>query len=147
MKGACQEVTVSMFIISDSGEMLLHQQQDCSFSSPVWGIPYFIYNDHSPSMNDAAQHCLMQLGLQGELHELFGREHVMIALVEADTVITRALPAEYVWHSMHHIIHDTRERPTHYSSLLKCSLEGVLLYMKTYLTDHISLKFFTHTEF
>jgi hypothetical protein len=146
MKGAFQEVTVSMFVISDSGEMLLHQQHSNSSSSHVWGIPCFIHNDYSITSHEAAQLCLTALGLQGELYELFGREHVIIALINTDETVSISLPPDHVWRNMRHIVQDTRERPAHYSSWLKSSLEGVLLYLKTHLNDHISLKDFTRSE-
>jgi len=146
MKGAIQDVTVSMFIIRDNGEILLQQQQGDFSSSPVWGTPCFVHGDQSITVYDAAQRCLTMLGLRGKLYEIFGRELVMIAFICTDDTIDASLPPEYRWRSLRHVVQDTRERPARYSSKLKSSLEGVLLYLKTHLKDHILIDDFTHSE-
>jgi hypothetical protein len=134
-----------MFIINDNGEIFLRQHYDQATGIRTWNIPCLMHNGDSTVYTDA-QNYLQSLGLCGELHEVFGKEHAIIVLTTfSNTAMSHNL-TDYAWHDMHRIVRDTRERPAHYSSLLRTSLEGIVLYLKTHLKNSITVGNFTRFE-
>ncbi len=147
MKGATQgQVTVGMFIINDNGEIFLRQQYDEATGIRTWNVPCLLHNGDSSTIYAAAQNYLQALGLYGELHEVFGREHAFVALTNFNNTELPSQPIDYAWHDLHHVVRDTRERPARYSSLLRTSLEGIVLYLKTHLKSSLTIGNFTRFE-
>ncbi|MFA5306402.1 MAG: hypothetical protein WC365_03050 [Candidatus Babeliales bacterium] len=148
MKGTTygQVTTIGMFIINDNGEIFLCQHYDEATRIHVWNIPYLLHDNAQSTVYTAAQNYLQSLGLCGELHEVFGKEHAIIVLTTFNNTEISTQSANYDWHDMHRVVRDTREHPAHYASLLKTSLEGIVLYLKTHLKNSITVENFTRFE-
>jgi hypothetical protein len=147
MKGATQHYAqkVSMFIVNENSEILLHQKTEATSPSSLWCVPYFEYQSHLDLCQAAQQH-LESLDLQGELHTAYGADATPMIIALVRTSIKPTLPAEYRWASIRCAISDVRERPAHYTSWFRSSFEGVILYLKTQLKDHVASHDIAHFE-
>ncbi len=147
MKSTTQEqITIGMFIINDNGEIFLRQHYDDATGIRTWNTPCLVHDGQASTVYTAANNYLQSLGLHGELHEVFGKEHAIIVLTTFSTTEVSPHSTDYAWHDMHRVVRDTRERPAHYASLLRTSLEGIVLYLKTHLKNSITVGNFTRFE-
>jgi isopentenyldiphosphate isomerase len=148
---------IGIFIINEKGEMLLQKKMNEKLQQQ-WDTPCFVHDDSVSSPRDAAQVYLKQLGIDCELYEAFGispsyasgsaskGEHIIIGLTKSSFVDVDTQAGTYKWAHIKRVLQDANEQSQHYAPWLRQSLEGVALYLKSYLNNQESDQSQTHVE-
>ncbi len=133
---------IGMFIINEKGEMLL-QKKTNGLLEHQWDAPCFVHDDLSASSREVASKYLKQLGIDCELYEAFGvggiaatkGEHIIIGLTRTPHVNVGTQAGSYKWTHIKRVLQDVNEQSQNYAPWLRQSLEGVALYLKSYVSN------------
>lgn len=137
--------TISIFIINNKSEMLLHKKSPSSDTEKTsWQLPCFLHHDMAVNPTHRAKEYIDQLGITCELYEAFTlnplpphinettqlSNHHIIALASNHESQLHFATESYKWMTFNNLFQVIHEYPTHYASWLGTTLEGVQLYVK-----------------
>jgi len=148
---------ISLFIINNKGEMLLHKKADDH--TPIrhqWAVPCFVHDDDTRTTQEIAHKHLRTYGLECNLYEVFSiavsspthhgsGEHIIIALTTTPhhTTILNDL---HRWAHINKILQETHDYPSRYVPWFRSALEGVVLYLKSYCKTDTTQQFSIQLE-
>lgn len=145
---------LGLFIINQHKEILLTKRSVPNYSVPfVWEPPLLEHNQEQQPSTQAETY-LQKFDLECDLYEAFTstgtHAHqvqpfkggcVVIAFLRSTTLPLHFATDNYKWINLEKLLHDMHEKPVHYATWFKKTIDSVALYLKNLIQEkHDSTK-------